>query len=200
MLIGLPPLAADWAEKDTFRRFVESFGIKPVELNWNDSGGVAYDPGRTAAKLTQQPPIGAEWADKNLYKIAKQIHELTEVPMLTPEKYRNLIASISGDVAETQFHLLETGKRVRDRCRCRCRCRCNRVSGESWQCVSRLAWPQLARSRFRRKPERRSHISSVSVSITNIAISESRSPRRLRSLMLALPIMAKRSSTTISLL
>lgn len=118
VLIGLDPtLAADWAGKGTFRRFVESLDIKPVEFNWNDSGGVAYDPASLAAKLTQQPPVAAEWADKNLYKIAKQIHELTDVPLLTPEKYRNLIASIARDVAESPFHLMETGKRVRDRCR-----------------------------------------------------------------------------------
>lgn len=36
---------------------------------------------------------------------------------MTPEKYRNLIAMISRDVAETRFHLMETGKRVRDRCK-----------------------------------------------------------------------------------
>jgi len=118
VLISLDPtLAADWAGKGTFRRFVESLDIKPIEFNWNDSGGVAYDPARPAAKPLQQAQIAADWADKNLYKIAKQIHELTDVPLLSPEKYRNLIASIARDVSEAPFHLMETGKRVRDRCR-----------------------------------------------------------------------------------
>ena len=110
-------LAADWAGKGTFRKFVESLDIKPVEFNWNDSGGIAYDPARPAAKPLQQALIAADWSDKNLFKIAKQIHELTDVPLLPPEKYRNLITSIARDVAEAPFHLMETGKRVRDRCR-----------------------------------------------------------------------------------
>jgi hypothetical protein len=118
VLIGLDStLAADWAGKGTFRKFVESLDIKPVEFNWNDSGGVAYDPTRPTSRPLQQPNIAADWADKNLFKIAKQIHELTDVPLLPPEKYRNLIALIAKDVAETPFHLMETGKRVRDRCR-----------------------------------------------------------------------------------
>ena len=118
VLIGLDStLAADWAGKSTFRKFVESLDVKPIEFNWNCSGGIAYDPSRPAAKSAQQPSIAADWADKNLFNIAKQIHEVTDVPLLTPEKYRNLIALIAKDVAEFPFHLIETGKRVRDRCK-----------------------------------------------------------------------------------
>jgi len=118
ILIGLEgSLAADWTGKGTFRKFVESLDVKPVEFNWNDSGGVAYDPGKPSVKPTQQTEIAADWADKNLYLIAKQIHEITDVPLLTPEKFRNLIALVAVDAAETPFHLMETGKRVRDRCK-----------------------------------------------------------------------------------
>ena len=69
------------------------------------------------AKSAVQHDPSAEWPDKALFKIAKQIHEVTDVPLLTPEKYRNLVAQISQDVSESPFHLMETGKRVRDRCR-----------------------------------------------------------------------------------
>ena len=110
-------LAADWAGKGTFRKFVESLDTKPIEFNWSGSGGVAYDPTRSTANSAPPSQTAADWADKNLYKIARQIHELTDVPLLTPDKYRNLIAMISRDVAETPFHLMETGKRVRDRCK-----------------------------------------------------------------------------------
>ena len=37
-------LATDWAGKGTFRKFVESLDVKPVEFDWNGSGGIAYDP------------------------------------------------------------------------------------------------------------------------------------------------------------
>lgn len=118
VLIGLDgSLAADWAGKGTFRKFVESLDTKPIEFNWSDSGGVAYDPTRLTAETVTPTQMAADWADKNLYKIARQIHELTDVPLLTPDKYRNLIAMIARDVAETPFHLMETGKRVRDLCK-----------------------------------------------------------------------------------
>lgn len=43
LIIGLDSsLAADWAGKGTFRKFVESLTMKPVEFNWNGSGGIAY--------------------------------------------------------------------------------------------------------------------------------------------------------------
>lgn len=118
LIIGLDSsLAADWAGKGTFRKFVESLNVKPVEFNWNGSGGIAYDPTSQVTSSTPNLSILAEWADENLFKIAKQIHEVTDVPLLPPQKYRNLLAMISVDVAESQFHLMETGKRVRDRCR-----------------------------------------------------------------------------------
>jgi len=110
-------LATDWAGKGTFRRFIESLDVKPIEFDWNGSGGIAYDPEKPMAKSAVQHDPSAEWPDKALFKIAKQIHEVTDVPLLTPEKYRNLVAQISQDVSESPFHLMETGKRVRDRCR-----------------------------------------------------------------------------------
>lgn len=118
LIIGLDnSLAADWAGKGTFRKFVEPLNVKPVEFNWNGSGGLAYDSARQASAPPNTSVIDAEWADKNLFKVAKQIHDGTDVPLLTPQKYRNLLTVIAADVAEAPFHLMETGKRVRDRCR-----------------------------------------------------------------------------------
>ena len=118
LIIGLDSsLAADWAGKGTFRKFIESLNVKPVEFNWNGSGGIAYDPTHQVASVVPVPAVSADWADENLFKIAKQIHEVTDVPLLPPNKYRNLLAMIALDVAESPFHLMETGKRVRDRCR-----------------------------------------------------------------------------------
>lgn len=118
LIIGVDSsLAADWAGKGTFRKFVESLNVKPVEFNWNGSGGIAYDPTNKVASVVSVSALSAEWADESLFKIAKQIHEVTDVPLLSPHKYQNLLAMIALDVAESPFHLMETGKRVRDRCR-----------------------------------------------------------------------------------
>jgi len=117
VLIGIDPsLAADWAGKGTFRKFVESLDVKPVEFNWSESGGIAYDPARAGGQLPAQNDA-AEWPDAGLFRIARQIHEVTDVPLLSPEKYRNLLETIAADVTAAPFHLMETGKRVRDRCK-----------------------------------------------------------------------------------
>jgi hypothetical protein len=110
-------LAADWAGKGTFRKFVESLNVKPVQFNWNSSGGLAFDPSRhyVSSEVAAEP--GTEWTDKTLYGVARHIHELTDVPLLSPKRYRNLIEMISIDVLSSPFGLVETGKRVRDRCR-----------------------------------------------------------------------------------
>ncbi|MEF8707633.1 MAG: NYN domain-containing protein [Candidatus Accumulibacter propinquus] len=110
-------LAADWAGKGTFRKFVESLNVKPVQFNWNSSGGLAFDPSRQYVTSEVAAEPGTEWADKTLYGVAKHIHELTDVPLLSPKKYRNLIEMISIDVLSSPFGLVETSKRVRDRCR-----------------------------------------------------------------------------------
>ena len=110
-------LASDWAGKGTFRKFVESLNVKPVQFNWNGSGGVAFDPSRHAVPSEVAPEPGTEWADKTLFGVARHIHELTDVPLLSPKRYRNLIEMISIDVLSSPFNLVETGKRVRDRCR-----------------------------------------------------------------------------------
>lgn len=118
LLINLDSnLAADWGGKGTFRRFVETLDLSPIAFDWRDSGGVAYDPGQSGGSATRPSSAADEWADLSLYRIAKQIHDVTDVPLLTPDRYRKLIAAIASDVAEHPFSLIETGKRVRDRCK-----------------------------------------------------------------------------------
>lgn len=111
-------LAGDWNGKGTFRKFVESLDVRPVEFRWNEGGGIAFDPER---HTMTDAPVGIAsaggWEDEEVLSIARQIHELTGVPLLTPSKYRNLLEMIAADVAARPFHLMETGKRVRDRCR-----------------------------------------------------------------------------------
>ena len=111
-------LTTDWGGKGTFRKFVESLNVNPVAFNWDGSGGVAYEPGRHSIDNgTSTGDVGEDWTDKELLKVAKQIHELTGVPLLSPEAYRNLLKMIAEDVASAPFHVMETGKRARDRCR-----------------------------------------------------------------------------------
>jgi len=116
-------LAADWAGKGTFRKFVESLNVKPVQFNWNGSGGVAFDPNPVVLcslklqlnrKLSGQTKLCSSWQDTSMnspmYLCSPQRDTETK-------RYRNLIEMISIDVLSSPFNLVETGKRVRDRCR-----------------------------------------------------------------------------------
>jgi hypothetical protein len=59
-----------------------------------------------------------DWGqDKALAAAARQIHEATGQPLLTPREYAALFKAIATDVATQPFQIVETSKRVRDRYR-----------------------------------------------------------------------------------
>ena len=105
-----PSLAADWNGKGSFRRFAESLEAAPVIFDWASAGGSARDPSREGLA-----PAGI--AKGSPFKGARAIHEATGIPLLTEDEYRRLFGFVEADVAQNPFHLMETGKRVRDRCR-----------------------------------------------------------------------------------
>lgn len=111
LIIGrYPSLAADWNGKGGFRRFAESLEVAPVIFDWSSAGGSARDSSRG-------PVAPAGIAKSSPFKGARAIHEATGIPLLTGDEYRRLFGFVEADVAENAFHLMETGKRVRDRCR-----------------------------------------------------------------------------------
>lgn len=112
-------LAADWNGKQVFRKFVESLELSPIAFAWGDSGGYAYSPALHQALPEQTAgEVDEDWLPSpDLLPIARQIHDLTGVPLLPPPKYRALFEAIAADIAAEPFDLNETGKRVRDRCR-----------------------------------------------------------------------------------
>ncbi len=114
LIIGRhPSLAADWNGKGTFRRFAESLDVRPAVFDWSASGGSAFDPSRS----TSAQPAGAPESSGSPFKGARAIHEATGIPLLGSDEYQCLFAFIEADVTTQPFHLMETGKRVRDRCR-----------------------------------------------------------------------------------
>jgi hypothetical protein len=78
-----------------------------------------WDPRRhTSPLLGNGVPAGDDWqSDKDLAASARQIHEATGQPLLTPHEYGVLFEAIATDVGAHPFQLAETGKRVRDQCR-----------------------------------------------------------------------------------
>jgi hypothetical protein len=112
---------ANWAGFGSFRSLIESLSLAPLALNW-ESGGYVYDPKRhslpAAPKEQGADSAQADWgADRKLLAVAKQVCEVTNVPLLSADRYRALFDVLAVELATERFDLLETSKRVRDRCR-----------------------------------------------------------------------------------
>jgi hypothetical protein len=113
--VGATP--SDWYGSGTFKRFLETMELAPLQFDWKEAGGVVFDPQRHTRSVTAPPPPEQEWAgDKNMLALARQLHELAGIPLLPPERYRALFRMLSADLAEHGYTFLDTAKRVRDRC------------------------------------------------------------------------------------
>ncbi|QJE01029.1 NYN domain-containing protein [Massilia forsythiae] len=112
-------VATDWNGKGTFRRFMESLQLEPLVLDWKSAGGYIVDPARHLAvgKPCDQQAHD-EWGnDDQLWLVAKQIHDVTGAPLLSPARYRHLFEEVALDVGSTPFAFIDSGKRIRDRFR-----------------------------------------------------------------------------------
>ncbi len=107
-----------WAGAGTFRALIDKLSLSPLAVNW-DGGGHVWDPRRHTTPLREAAGAdGSSWdQDKTLAGVARQIHDATGMPLLTPSEYAALFKAIAADVAEQPFQLSETSKRVRDSCR-----------------------------------------------------------------------------------
>jgi hypothetical protein len=112
-------MTTDWYGHGSFRRLLESLDLGSLVLDWKTQGGLAYDPTRhNPAGSESVQPLEQDWAgDAASLSVARQIHEVTGVPLLSPYRYQILFVEVANDVAESGYDFLETAKRVRDRCR-----------------------------------------------------------------------------------
>lgn len=117
-------VANDWNGMGSFRKFVESLDLSPLQVDWSSGGGHIYDPRRQtlmtegASRPNGYPITRADWGDdRDLLPIAAQIHDVTGAPLLSPSNYQTLFDLIGTDLAAHAFDLSETGKRVRDAAR-----------------------------------------------------------------------------------
>jgi hypothetical protein len=115
----LPELkGSKWAGAGSFRGLIDKLSLSPLAVSW-DGGGHVWDPRRHTTPLRDAAGAGGSgWGqDKSLAAVARQIHDATGMPLLTPSEYAALFKAIAADVAERPFQLSETSKRVRDKCR-----------------------------------------------------------------------------------
>lgn len=109
---------ADWYGCGTFRRFLESLDLAPLQFDWKIAGGIVYDPERHLRTTMTNTSTEQEWSgDASTLALARQLNEVAGVPLLSPARYRALFAMLSADIGEHGYHYPDTAKRVRDRSR-----------------------------------------------------------------------------------
>lgn len=108
---------SDWYGNGSFRRFLESLDLTPLQFDWKVAGGIIFDPERHA-RAADATNTNQEWTgDASILAFARQLHEVAGVPLLAPPHYKELFTLLSADLDEHGYRFLETAKRVRDRCR-----------------------------------------------------------------------------------
>lgn len=106
---------ASWVGLGSFRRFIETLSLEPLQLDWSHSGGFLYDPERHARP--QPPARKNDMLDTADPQLLRQVCDATDAPRLTRNEFQGLWEAIETDLADNPFHLRDTGKRVRDLCR-----------------------------------------------------------------------------------
>ena len=111
-------VGSKWCGVGSFRDLVDRLPLAPLAVSW-DGGGHVWDPRRHTTPLRGNGDVaGDDWGhDKALAAAARQIHEATGQPLLTPREHAALFNALAMDLATQPFQFVETSKRVRDRCR-----------------------------------------------------------------------------------
>lgn len=111
-----PGISTDWCGHYSFRALMDALPLAPLVLDWSNAGGYLCDPERHPH--TPQPASPQQWGvDESTFTTIRQIHDATDVPMLSPADFLALMQAIAADVNAHVFQLNETAKRVRDQCR-----------------------------------------------------------------------------------
>lgn len=106
---------SDWFGYGRFREFLESLDLGRLEIS-NVVPGFVLDPGRH--EEPEEQSIRSEFREKHpeLYDFALRVHRLSDVPILLPCHYRELLSLIVEEVNENGFFLTTTSRNVRDKC------------------------------------------------------------------------------------
>lgn len=105
----------DWFGYGRFRDFLEALELDRLEVS-NVVPGYVYDPARhdEPEETSARTEFKEQYPD--LYEFAVRVHRLTDVPLLMPEHYKDLLGLIVEEVNESGFFLTNTSRNVRDKC------------------------------------------------------------------------------------
>ncbi|GFM36246.1 NYN domain-containing protein [Desulfovibrio psychrotolerans] len=107
--------AQDWFGFGRFRDYLEALELDRLEVS-SVVPGYVYDPARH--EEPEETSARTEFKERypELYDFALRVHRLTDVPLLMPEHYRDVLGFIVEEVNENGFFLTNTSRSVRDKC------------------------------------------------------------------------------------
>ena len=109
-------VGADWNGCGTFRRFLDSLELRNFQAEWLWNGGVLLDPARHKLPDDSIKVASDEaWQEREvLWTQVSPVFSMSNLPALSPRKYGVTLACLSQALQDSEFSLLETGKRVFD--------------------------------------------------------------------------------------
>ncbi len=105
----------DWFGYGRFRDYLEALDLDRLEVS-NVVPGYVFDPARHDEPEETSARTEFKESYPELYEFAVRVHRLTDVPLLMPEHYRELLGLIVEEVNENGFFLTNTSRSVRDKC------------------------------------------------------------------------------------
>ena len=101
-----------------FRGMIDKLDLAPLVITW-EGGGHIRDPRRHTGPIAGNgEAVSDEWGgDREMRAVARQVHDATGVPLLTPREYGTIFQFLAADLRAHPYQINETGKRVRDKCR-----------------------------------------------------------------------------------
>ncbi|MDQ3060743.1 MAG: NYN domain-containing protein [Pseudomonadota bacterium] len=112
-------VGTNWNGHGSFRRFLESLALENLQMEWHFHGGVVLDPARHTLpddlnKAAPGRPDEAWQGRELLWTQVSPVFSMSNLPALSPRKYGVALACLSLALQDSEFSLLETGKRVFD--------------------------------------------------------------------------------------
>ncbi|MGD2116324.1 MAG: NYN domain-containing protein [Acidobacteriota bacterium] len=107
--------AFNWRGAGSFKGFLERLDLDPIRISEADTGYI-FDPERHDDPAEHE--ARDQFADERpeLARFAESVHELTDTPYLSPERYAVVLDEMAKEIGDSGFHMTRTSKAVRDRC------------------------------------------------------------------------------------
>ena len=113
-------IGPQWSGHGSFRSFLQSLPLDGLRAEWSRHGGVLYDPARHAVAAIDEPeasyPPQSASEPPVPWPTVLPMLGAAHLPALPPRRYGRLVEALAQALAEADFSLVDTGKRVRDLC------------------------------------------------------------------------------------